>query len=53
MTVAVGLGDAMAVLVTAHVAHMDERGIENDLVVVNLIARDDEVESLDETFAAT
>ena len=51
--VAVGLGDLVAVLVAAHVAHMDESGIQDDLIVVNLIAGDDEAESLDETFAAT
>ena len=50
---AVGFGDAVAVLVTAHVAHMDEGGIEDDLIVVNLITRDDEAESLDETLATT
>ena len=50
-TVAVGLDDLVAVLGTAHVAHMDESGIEDDLIVVNLITRDDEAEGLDDTFA--
>ena len=48
---AVGLDDLVAVLDTAHVAHMDESGIEDDLIVVNLITRDDEAEGLDDTFA--
>ena len=52
-TVAVGLDDLVAVLDTAHVAHMDESGIEDDLIVVNLVAHDDEAESLDETLATT
>ena len=45
--------DGAAVGLAGDVAHMNERGIENQLVVVNLLAGDDQAESLYQQFATT
>ena len=42
--------DGAAVALTGYVAHVNERGIEDELVVVNALIQDDEAESLDEQF---
>ena len=53
-TVGEGFGKLAAVLAAAtHVAHVDERGINDALVKSNGIIRDDEAESLDKQFATT
>ena len=39
--------DGAAVLLLGDIAHMNERGIEDQLVVVNLLAGDDEAEGSD------
>ena len=39
--------DGAAVLLLGDLAHMNERGIEDQLVVVNLLAGDDEAEGSD------
>lgn len=33
-----------------HEAHMDEAGVQNELVVIDLLTRQDETEGLDEAF---
>ena len=48
---AVGLGESATVALTAHVAHVDERGIDDELVVVDALIKNDEAERSDEPLA--
>ena len=47
-SVAVGFDDTVAVLVTAHVAHVNERKVQDELVEVDAVILDDLAKGLDE-----
>lgn len=51
LAIAIGSGELVAVGRAADVAHVDERGIDDELIVVDAVIRDDLSESLDEEFA--
>lgn len=45
--------DAVAVLFAAHVAHVDKVVVDDDLVIIYLLAGDDRSERFDEALAVT